>query len=106
VAEPFTYRLDVAEQRGTWESLTLAQPRTSLDSRRPKDVARAVLERWILDHPGQVQGADRLKVFGDDFGDYPPDAVAHVRVWVFRGTPEEHEEKPAAAAYLVDDPDE
>lgn len=106
MAEPYTYRLDIAEQRGAWERLTLAQPRTSLESRRPKDVARAVLETWVLDHPGRILGADRLEVFGDDIEDYPPDALAHVRVWVFRGTPDDHEDKPAAAAYLVDRPDE
>lgn len=104
--EPYTYRLDIAEQRGYWQSLTLAQPRTSLDSRKPKAVARAVLERWILDHPSQVRGADRLEIYGDDIGDYPPDTLAYVRVWVFRGTPDDHEDKPAAAGYLVDHPDE
>src|SRR5690554_5246466 len=104
--EPYTYHIDISRYDGKWRTVIIDQTRSTLNTRDPKSVARATLESWIVDNPDQCGGAARVRVYGADPSEYPPDTTTHVRVWVFRGSPDAHEQLPAAAAYLVDVPDE
>jgi hypothetical protein len=106
MSESFTYHVDVSNYDAKWRTLIIDQTRSTLSERDPKDVARAILEDWIVDHPGDVGGAERVEVHGDNVEHYPDDLVSHVRVWIFRGPVNAHEAYPAAAAYLVDRPEE
>jgi hypothetical protein len=99
----YTYEIETSAYDGTWESEGRRESRSDLD-RHPDEVARAVLEGWVMDHPDDVDGGVRMQVFGDDPGDYPPDDLTNVRVFVFEGKLDDHDERPAAAAYLVNHP--
>lgn len=105
MAESYTYQIDLFN-KDSWQTSATAQDQT-VDGRDSADIARAILEGWIIDHPGDLAGGGRVTVF-DDPSEYPPDEGARVRVLVFRpgtdgaGNGSEH---PAAAAYLLADPD-
>lgn len=103
--EPYTYRIDISEYDGNWRTFTQAQTRSTLNARNPKNVARATLENYIVDYPEELGGGERVAIYGED-DTYPPDNHTHVRVFVFRGSLDEHEPEPCAAAYLVDLPQE
>ncbi|MEQ4205570.1 hypothetical protein ABN028_05315 [Actinopolymorpha sp. B17G11] len=103
MAEPYTYQIDLFD-KDAWRTSTTAQDRTVGD-RASADIARAILEDWIIDHPSDLAGGGRVTVF-DDPSDYPPDEGARVRVLVFREVAEDSgPAQPAAAAYLLADPD-
>ncbi|HEY6739119.1 MAG TPA: hypothetical protein VI076_09740 [Actinopolymorphaceae bacterium] len=106
MAEPYVYAIDRSEYDGDWRNLTMAESRQSLSGRDPAEIARAILEGWIVDHPEDLAGGERVQVFGDDPLEYPPDDQTHVRVRVYRGDLVTREPEPAAAAYLVDVPGE
>lgn len=102
--EAYTYEIAVAD--GDVWRVTQADELHPVLDRDAKETARAVLEDWLLTHPGDVEGGERLEVFGRNTRDYPPDALTQVRVWVYRGPLEAREVEPAAAAYLVTEPDD
>ena len=102
--EAYTYEIAVAD--GDVWRVTQADEVHPVIDRDAKETARAVLEDWLLDHPNDVEGGERLEVFGRNTHDYPPDVQTQVRVWVYRGPLEAREVEPAAAAYLVTEPDD
>ncbi len=105
MAQMLTYEIAVSDGDGGWVVRRTEEVRTVIE-RGAEDTARALLEDWIIDHPGDVAGGQRLEVFGDDPYDYPPDERSGVRVWVFLGQPVDGAREPAAAAYLVAEPDD
>jgi len=106
MAEPsFTYDVAASDGDGGWILELSDDVRSALD-RDAEAIARAILEDWIIDHPLGLTGGQRLEVFGDNPGDYPPDELVSLRVWVYPGPRDEHALAPAAAAYLVAEPDD
>ena len=105
MAETHTFEIALRNDAGDWVLDRADEVRTTLD-REPDAIARAILEDWIIDHPGDLAGGLRLEVFGEDPYDYPPDDRTPIRVWVFVGTSDDHPAEPAAAAYLVAEPDD
>jgi hypothetical protein len=103
MAKFYTYEVQTSHYDGAWNGNGCKEARSDLD-RHPDDVARAVLEGWVMDHPFDLDGGVRVAVFGDDPDDYPEDEITNVRVWVYAGRLEDHEDVPAAAAYLVNHP--
>jgi hypothetical protein len=106
VADRYVYVIALSNYDGAWRNVRLAQSRQTLEGRKPRAIARALLEDWVVDNPDLLAGGERIRVYGDDAQDYPPDDYAHVRVWVYRGTLANHDQSPAAAAYLLDLPNE
>lgn len=100
------YAIDVSDYDGQWRNQRLAQTRQTLEEREPSELARAILEDWIVDHPAHLAGGERVQVFAETAIDYPPDKYTHVRVWIYRGGIDDHEPVPCSAAYLVDMPNE
>ena len=98
-----TYEIETSDYDGVWEGEGRRESRSDLE-RDPDDVARAVLEVWVMDHPDDVDGGVRMQVFGDDPDDYPADELSNVRAFVYVGKLEDHDDNPAAAAYLVNHP--
>ncbi|WP_020580028.1 hypothetical protein [Actinopolymorpha alba] len=101
MAETYTYQVELFEG-DRWHTSITAEDH-SVAGRSGADIARAILEDWIIDHPQDLAGGGRVSVFGDDPSEYPPDALVRVRVRVFRGGLEVHEPEPAAVAYLLAD---
>jgi hypothetical protein len=105
MAEPYTYQIDLFD-KNRWRTSVSAADQT-VDDRDSADIARAILEDWIIDHPGDLAGGGRVTVF-DDPSDHPPDQGARIRVLVFRAGADGDGSAtgpPAAAAYLLADPD-
>lgn len=100
--DPYAYTIDTSDWDGAWQPDTAAEERTD-HGRSAEDIARAILEGWILDHPEKVTGGARVAVFGDDSSAYPADRVTNLRVRIFRGPLDGGGERPEAVAYLVDE---
>jgi hypothetical protein len=102
VSHTFTYRIDVSEADG-WRTVA-ANDDTVIDERTASDLARALLEDWVVDNPG-IGG--RIVVYGYNASDLPPDdhdQPVRVRVSVLPGV-EELDDDSAAVAYLLANPD-
>jgi hypothetical protein len=103
MAESYSFQVESFEN-GTWTVTASARDRRVADRESP-DIARAVLEDWIIDNPDQLAGGGRVSVYGGDPLEYPPDGVARVRVVIFRDSPDGEKPEPDAAAFLLADPD-
>jgi hypothetical protein len=106
VADRYVYVIAVSDFDGKWRDVQVTQSRQTLQGRQPRAIARAILEDWVVDNPDQLAGGERMQVYGGNSHDYPPDEYAHVRVLIYPGTLANHDVDPAAAAYLLDNPDE
>ncbi|MGW0229693.1 hypothetical protein ACWDWO_15385 [Actinopolymorpha singaporensis] len=95
------YSYEVALHTGDAWRITDTGDLAQIPDRDPKETARGLLQDWLLDNPNSLIGGQRLEVFGDNPGSYPPESRSGARVWVFRGRRVAHEELPTAAAYLV-----
>lgn len=100
------YSYEVALHTGDAWRITDTGDLAQVPDRDPKETARALLQDWVLDHPRDLVGGQRLEVFGDDPGSYPPESRTGARAWVFRGRSRAHEQLPTAAAYLVTEPED
>lgn len=105
MTEPYTYDVAASDGDGGWILELSKDVRPALD-RDAEAIARAILEDWIIDHPLALTGGQRVEVFGDNSSDYPPDELASLRVLVYPGQRGDHAPSPAAAAYLVTEPDD
>lgn len=91
-----TYEISTSTPDGEWEQTIRA---TDNFRRGPNDVARQLLENWIIDYPHLLNGGERI-VVGDE--DEPATIVATVRVTLYDGN-EEEPETPLAVGYLGHD---
>lgn len=103
MAESYTYHVDVYGEAG-WRNHVVSEDQTVAD-RSEEDIARAVLEDWIIDHPAECAGGGRVITYGERDFDETRDEPATARVLIFRGPASAHEVEPIAAAYLLADPD-
>lgn len=103
MAESYTYHVDVYHD-ADWRNHVVAEDQT-VDERADEDVARAVLEDWIIDHPAECAGGGRVVTYGEDDFNQVFDEPATARVLIFRGPASAHEPVPVAAAFLLADPD-
>jgi hypothetical protein len=103
VAKPYTYQID-RRVNDEWVRDAAAEDRT-VEDRPAIEVARAILEDWIIDNPGRLVGGGRVTVFDEDpFGE-APEENARVRVFIYFGTLDDRAAQPSASAYLLSDPD-
>lgn len=105
MAEPYTYQIDLFDE-DSWQTSATAEDQTVGD-RDSADIARAILEDWIIDHPGDLAGGGRVAVLNDP-SEHPPDGGARIRVLVFRPGADGTgggSDRPAAVAYLLADPE-
>lgn len=103
MAESYTYHVDVYRDGG-WRNHLVREDQT-VDERSAEEIARAVLEDWIIDHPAECAGGGRVVTYGPDDFDNIQDEPATARVVVFRGPASARDAVPTAAAYLLADPD-
>jgi hypothetical protein len=107
MAESYSFQVEIF-QDGSWNVTTSAKDRSVAD-RESVDIARGLMEDWIIDNPSQLAGGGRVSVYGGNPLDYPPDEAARVRILVFRSVADGTDPEPQAAAYLLDadseDPD-
>lgn len=97
----YSYRIQMRGRDGRWNA---GIAREDSFVRDPRAIARSLLERWVIDHPGRAKGG--LRILATDAIDEPEYFHAAVRVQVFRGSLREHPRGPAAAAYLGYDVEE
>lgn len=97
--ERYTYEIATNRRGGDgWQRAVL---RDDTFSRTPASVVRSLLESWIIDHPDQLTGGERVRVY-DAATRTPVDrADGRVRVRVYRGKASDHEAEPAAVGYLA-----
>lgn len=102
-----SYEIAGTEDGTTWTPLVSGD---ELFSRAPRDVARGLLESWILDHPREVTGGERIVVPTERHPDAHErvDAVVRVRVYADPqaddGTdPAGEDAEPLAVGYLGHD---
>jgi hypothetical protein len=98
--ERYTYEIATTDHSGAWQQTTL---RDDTFSRDPASVARALLESWIIDHPRELTGGERVRVYSAASRDAPTDMERGVRVKVYRGSLADHESEPAAYGYVSHD---
>lgn len=103
MAVPYTYQID-RRTDDVWVRDVVAEDST-VEDRPATEVARAILEDWIIDNPGRLVGGGRVTVFDDDPFDEAPEEGARVRVSIFFGHLDDHAPDPSATAYLLSDPD-
>jgi hypothetical protein len=103
VAVPYTYQIDRRIDDG-WVQDAVAEDRT-VEDRPATEIARAILEDWIIDNPGRLVGGGRVAVFDEDPFAEAPEENARVRVWIYLGELEDRAALPSATAYLLSDPD-
>jgi hypothetical protein len=96
--ERFTYEIATNDDGDGWEQSVL---RDGMFSRAPASVVRSLLESWIIDHPAQLTGGERVRVYDTSVRMPVDHASGHVRVRVYRGKVSDHEAKPAAVGYLA-----
>lgn len=95
-----TYDIAVSEDGATWASMVRGD---ELFSRTPEEVARSVLESWIIEHPEQLTGGERVIVPTER---HPYDAetiTAKVRVQLFTGPADSASGEPVMVGYLGHD---
>lgn len=90
----YTYEIGIASPSGEWHHTLVGNGDFSRD---PEDIARALLESWIIDNHGRLPGG-RVFTYSRHLQSDPIDIAASVRVRVWRGRSREGE--PAGAAYL------
>jgi hypothetical protein len=100
MAESYSFQVEII-QDGTWNVTTTAKDRSVAD-RECTDIARGLLEDWIIDNPSRLTGGGRVSVYGANPLEYPPDEAARVRILVFRAAVDGQDPEPQAAAYLLD----
>ncbi len=103
MAVAYTYEID-RRVKDEWVRDAVAEDRT-VEDRPATEVARAILEDWIIDNPSRLVGGGRVTVFDKDPFDQAPEENARVRVSIFFGTLEDRAAQPSATAYLLSDPD-
>jgi hypothetical protein len=91
----FTYEIATSEGDGRW---TTELGRTQTFVRQPCEIARSLLELWIMEHRGVVPGGARVMVYASAAHKQP--AVAYVRVRLYRGDAVEETARPVAIAYV------
>ncbi|GAB3428430.1 hypothetical protein [Flindersiella endophytica] len=89
----FTYEIATSEGDGRW---TTEVGRTQTFVRQPREIARSLLELWILEHRGDVPGGARVMVYGGLTRVRPPVAYVRVRIYEDDAT----DARPVAVAYL------
>lgn len=102
-----SFCLEVRDEEGRWSMAVFDH---GLYSRDPAAIARSVVEQWIIGHPRELQGGERVTIVRAR--DEPTaervsalDAQASVRVQVYAGNLLRHARRPEAVAYLgFDDP--
>lgn len=100
MTERYTYEIATTGHGGGWQRTTL---RDDTFSRDPASAARALLELWIIDHPGELSGGERVRVYSAGSRDAPTHMERGVRVRVYRGSLDDHEAEPAAYGYISHD---
>jgi hypothetical protein len=93
----FTYEIATCEGDGRWATQV---GRTQTFVRQPREIARSLLELWILEHRGEVPGGARVMVYGGLTRVAP--AVAYVRVRLYSGDTIDEAARPVAVAYLAE----
>jgi hypothetical protein len=99
--ERYTYEIATnGDGTDPWHRTAL---RDDTFSRDPASVARALLESWIIDHPGELTGGERIHVYDVTSRHPPGDRAGRVRVRVYRGALSSHDVEPAAYGFLGHD---
>ncbi len=96
--ERFTYEIATNDHGDAWQRAVL---RDDMFSRAPASVARSLLESWIIDHPAQLTGGERVRVYDEPTRMPADQAGGRVRVRVYRGKVSDHQAEPAAVGYLA-----
>jgi hypothetical protein len=91
----FTYEIATSAGDGRW---TTEVGRTQTFVRQPREIARSLLELWIMEHRSEVPGGARVMVYGGLTRMAP--AVAYVRVRLYSGDTIDETARPVAIAYL------
>lgn len=96
----YTYEIETRDADGRWSEAIV---RDDVFSRDAMSVARALLENWVIDHPGRLTGGERILV-RDPAVDADADQLSGtIRVRVFRGDLRDHAPRPEAIGYLGHD---
>lgn len=90
-----TYEIATSTSSGDWERV---RQETDVFRRNPNDVARGLLENWIIDNPQLLEGGERIVVADEEA---PETIMPTVRVTIYDGDSEA--ESPLAVGYLGHD---
>jgi len=111
----YTYRVDILEG-DTWRTDIVAEDQT-VDGRSSTDIARAIVEGWIVDHPEQLSGGGRVTVLDGAPDDPDLERHARVKVRIYEPAPDGPDfdelvlegagppHPPAATAFILANPD-
>jgi len=93
--DDYRYVVETSNYDGNWELVDGNVDRSALP---PQEYARAVVEKWICDHPRRVTGGERITVYAAE--DVQPDpGLVHLRVRLAHDS-DVDKALPIAVAYL------
>lgn len=95
--ERYTFEISTRGQEGLWK-VVVRQDETF--TRNPDDIARALVERWIIGNRRHLSGGERIIVRHPHADQRRGDLHMKVRVRVFKGGLDSHSPSPVAIAYL------
>lgn len=95
--ELYTFEISTRDPSGLWK---VAVRQDDTFSRNPDDIARALVERWIIGNRRNLTGGERIIVRHPNVDARRGDHAMKVRVRVFRGGLEQNLSSPLAIAYL------
>jgi hypothetical protein len=95
--ERYTFEIATRDQEGLWK-VVVRQDETFM--RSPDDIARALVERWIIGNRRHLTGGERIIVRHPHVDSRRGDQHMKVRVRVFKGGLDSHAPGPVAIAYL------
>lgn len=98
--ERYTYEIATDGQNGEWKRVIR---REDTFSRDPASIVRALLENWVIEHPDELGGGERIHITHPRRRVVPEPNSAKVRVRLFAGALHQHRPEPVGIGFLAHD---
>lgn len=98
--ERYTYEIATDERDGEWQRVIR---REDTFSRDPASIVRALLENWVIEHPDELRGGERIKITHPRRRIVVEPVGAKVRVRLFSGGLHQHAPEPIGVGFLGHD---
>lgn len=96
----YAYEIATDFRDGTWQRVVR---REETFSRDPAAIVRALLENWVIEHPDEVSGGERITITRPRRRIVPEPSDAKVRVRLFAGGLHDHAPEPVGIGFLGHD---
>lgn len=98
--ERYTYEIATDERDGEWKRVIR---REDTFSRDPASIVRALLENWVIEHPDELSGGERIHITHPRRRIVAEPVGARVRVRLYSGSLHQHAPEPIGVGFLGHD---